>query len=131
MMAGKSKSGRALKAKPIKKSTQSKVTGVKKERQKKKSNEDEDYAPKEKPKKKPVENVVESVPKEKPMLSLSERLALKRAESTSSLSSVSSEASLPSKTKQTTLSRFGHSLLFLHRDISRIYVTYNNTSHYM
>lgn len=96
MMVGKSKAGRALKA--AKKPTQTKIT--------------KKVAPKkEKPQKKPekpaptTHSVLERVdeePAEKPMLSLAERLGMKRTESTSSSSSVTSEVSVPSK-KQTTL----------------------------
>lgn len=97
-MAGKSKSGRALKA--AKKPTQTKLTKTK------------EATKKEKPKKKQekpaaTDDVIslDDEPKEKPMLSLAERLAMKRTDSTSSSSSVTSEASVASK-KQSTLTGF-------------------------
>lgn len=97
-MAGKSKSGRALKA--GKKPTQTKLS---------KTKESKEATKKDKPKKKPekpapTDDIIalDEEPKDKPMLSLAERLAMKRTDSTSSSSSVASDIPAPSK-KQSTL----------------------------
>ncbi|XP_031551314.1 DNA topoisomerase 2-alpha-like isoform X2 [Actinia tenebrosa] len=100
MYSGKSKTGRALKAKPVaKKATKIKAVTVPK---------------KEKPTKQAAKEALNKVkdvwnlddePAEKPMMTLADRLALKRSESTSSVSSAASESSSSSK-KQSTLSGF-------------------------